>query len=104
MRFLPLRVRRLGLPRRAVSQILLTQLAIAAGVLVLATGLFLAPLSHQLDDQAMRRALAIAQSAAADPALAAGLLASGPPPTAPSRPRPSGSAARPEPSTSSSST
>ncbi|MFF2196664.1 ATP-binding protein [Streptomyces sp. NPDC058157] len=78
MRFLPLRGRRLGLPRRAVSQILLTQLAIAAGVLVLATGLFLAPLSHQLDDQAMRRALAIAQSTAADPTLAADLLASGP--------------------------
>lgn len=78
MRFLPPRTRRLGLPRRAVSQILLTQLAIAAGVLVLATGLFLAPLSHQLDDQAMRRALAIAQSAAADPSLAADLLRSEP--------------------------
>ncbi|MFD0380096.1 histidine kinase, partial [Streptomyces sp. NPDC127112] len=83
MRFLPLRVRRLGLPRRAVSQILLTQLAIAAGVLVLATGLFLAPLSHQLDDQAMRRALAIAQSAAADPTLAADLLRSAPTPDSP---------------------
>ncbi|MFE1411397.1 ATP-binding protein [Streptomyces sp. NPDC058746] len=69
--------RRLGLPRRAVSQILLTQLAIAAGVVVLATGLFLAPLGAQLDDQAMRRALAIAQSAAADPSLAADLLDSG---------------------------
>ncbi|MFG2298058.1 ATP-binding protein [Streptomyces sp. NPDC048603] len=61
-------------PRRAVSQILLTQLAIAAGVAVLATGLFLAPLGAQLDDQAMRRALAIAQSTAADPAVSAGLL------------------------------
>ncbi|MER5806700.1 ATP-binding protein [Streptomyces sp. NPDC002033] len=78
MRFLPTRARRLGLPRRAVSQILLTQLAIAAGVLVLATGLFLAPLGAQLDDQAMRRALAIAQSTAADPSLAADLLRSGP--------------------------
>ncbi|WP_405488080.1 ATP-binding protein [Streptomyces sp. NBC_00096] len=75
--------RRLGLPRRAVSQILLTQLAIAAGVLTLATGLFLAPLSAQLDDQAMRRALAIAQSAAADPSLAADLLASAPSPDGP---------------------
>lgn len=74
MRFPLMSARRLGLPRRAVSQILLTQLAIAAGVLVLATGLFLAPLSAQLDDQAMRRALAIAQSAAADPSLAADLL------------------------------
>ncbi|MEV8535428.1 sensor histidine kinase [Streptomyces sp. NPDC051211] len=62
------------LPRRAVSQILLTQLAIAAGVAVLATGLFLAPLGSQLDDQAMRRALAIAQSTAADPAIPAALL------------------------------
>ncbi|MFJ1866315.1 ATP-binding protein [Streptomyces sp. NPDC088097] len=74
MRFLSTSARRLGLPRRAVSQILLTQLAIAAGVLTLATGLFLAPLGAQLDDQAMRRALAIAQSAAADPSLAADLL------------------------------
>ncbi|MFJ8016832.1 ATP-binding protein [Streptomyces sp. NPDC096339] len=77
MRFPLTSARRLGLPRRAVSQILLTQLAIAAGVVVLATGLFLAPLSAQLDDQAMRRALAIAQSAAADPSLAADLLSSG---------------------------
>lgn len=55
---------RLGLPRRVFSQVLLMQLAIAAGVAVLATGLFLAPLSHQLDDQAMRRALAIAETTA----------------------------------------
>ncbi|WP_369375806.1 ATP-binding protein [Streptomyces sp. cg36] len=70
--------RRFGWPQRVFSQVLLMQLAIAAGVTVLATGLFLAPLSHQLDDQAMRRALAIAQSAAARPTLAADLLASGP--------------------------
>ncbi|MEV7523453.1 sensor histidine kinase [Streptomyces sp. NPDC091371] len=74
MRFPLTSARRLGLPRRAVSQILLTQLAIAAGVVALATGLFLAPLGAQLDDQAMRRALAIAQGAAADPNLAADLL------------------------------
>lgn len=43
------------------------QLAIAAGVAVLATGLFLAPLGDQLDDQAMRRALAIAQTTAQQP-------------------------------------
>ncbi|MGW2383807.1 ATP-binding protein [Streptomyces lincolnensis] len=61
---------RVGLPRRAFSQVLLMQLAIAAGVAVLATGLFLAPLSDQLDDQAMRRALAIAQTTAAQPRLA----------------------------------
>jgi two-component system CitB family sensor kinase len=52
------------------SQVLLMQLAIAAGVAVLATGLFLAPLSDQLDDQAMRRALAIAQTTAQEPQLA----------------------------------
>ncbi|GGQ95274.1 histidine kinase [Streptomyces asoensis] len=52
------------------SQLLLMQLAIAAGVVVLATGLFLAPLSDQLDDQAMRRALAIAQTTAAVPQIA----------------------------------
>ncbi|MFC0496353.1 ATP-binding protein [Streptomyces mutabilis] len=60
----PARRLRLGLPRRVFSQILLMQLAIAAGVAVLATGLFLAPLGDQLDDQAMRRALAIAQTTA----------------------------------------
>ncbi|MFI5680820.1 sensor histidine kinase [Streptomyces cellulosae] len=66
----PARRLRLGLPRRMFSQVLLMQLAIAAGVAVLATGLFLAPLSDQLDDQAMRRALAIAQTAAAEPGIA----------------------------------
>lgn len=58
------------MPRRVFSQILMMQLAIAAGVVVLATGLFLAPLSQQLDDQAMRRALAIAQTTAAMPQIA----------------------------------
>ncbi|MEU7058810.1 sensor histidine kinase [Streptomyces sp. NPDC046197] len=66
----PVRRRRLGLPRRVFSQVLLMQLAIAAGVAVLATGLFLAPLSHQLDDQAMRRALAIAQTTSQEPQIA----------------------------------
>ncbi len=56
------------------------QLAIAAGVAVLATGLFLAPLSAQLDDQAMRRALAIAQTTAAQPGLAGQVLGSRPAP------------------------
>ncbi|WP_217246350.1 sensor histidine kinase [Streptomyces sp. AC602_WCS936] len=63
----PARRLRLGLPRRVFSQVLLMQLAIAAGVAVLATGLFLAPLGDQLDDQAMRRALAIAQTTAQQP-------------------------------------
>ncbi|MGW0474398.1 sensor histidine kinase [Streptomyces coeruleorubidus] len=66
----PARRLRLGLPRRMFSQVLLMQVAIAAGVAVLATGLFLAPLSDQLDDQAMRRALAIAQTTAQQPGLA----------------------------------
>ncbi|MFG2946083.1 ATP-binding protein [Streptomyces adustus] len=66
----PVRRLRLGLPRRAFSQVLLMQVAIAAGVAVLATGLFLAPLGHQLDAEAMRRALAIAQTTAAQPQIA----------------------------------
>ncbi|RSN85327.1 histidine kinase [Streptomyces sp. WAC 05379] len=66
----PARRRRLHLPRRMFAQVLLMQVAIAAGVAVLATGLFLAPLSDQLDDQAMRRALAIAQTTAAQPQIA----------------------------------
>ncbi len=53
------------------------QLAIAAGTAVLATGLFLRPLSDQLDDQAMRRALAIAETTASEP-VARSLLASRP--------------------------
>ncbi|MEU9320347.1 sensor histidine kinase [Streptomyces sp. NPDC048295] len=77
------RARRLGWPQRVFSQVLLMQLAIVTGVTVLATGLFLAPLSAQLDDQAMRRALAIAQSTAAQPQLTEELLATGPSPTGP---------------------
>ncbi|MGV9251056.1 ATP-binding protein [Streptomyces sp. NPDC003697] len=77
-RTLPTRRRRLGLPRRVFSQVLLMQLAIAAGVAVLATGLFLAPLSHQLDDQAMRRALAIAETTAQNPRIAEDLRRTAP--------------------------
>ncbi|MFF9793788.1 ATP-binding protein [Streptomyces bacillaris] len=62
--------RRFGWPQRVFSQVLLVQLAIITGVTVLVTGLFLAPLSSQLDDEAMRRALAIAQSTAAEPDVA----------------------------------
>ncbi|MFG2358236.1 ATP-binding protein [Streptomyces sp. NPDC048521] len=64
---------RLGLPRRVFSQVLLMQVAIAAGVAVLATGLFLAPLSKQLDQEAMRRALAIAETTAQDPQISDGV-------------------------------
>ncbi|WP_372345273.1 ATP-binding protein [Streptomyces sp. KL116D] len=74
----PTRRLRFGLPRRVFAQVLLMQVAIAAGVAVLATGLFLAPLSDQLDDQAMRRALAIAQTTAAQPQIAADLRSSRP--------------------------
>ncbi|MFD4582382.1 ATP-binding protein [Streptomyces sp. NPDC058423] len=73
----PPRRRRFGWPRRVFAQVLLMQLAIATGVTVLATGLFLAPLGDQLDDQAMRRALAIAETTAS-PRVAEGLLSSEP--------------------------
>ncbi|MFH8727890.1 ATP-binding protein [Streptomyces termitum] len=74
----PVRLRRrFGWPRRVFSQVLLMQLAVATGVTVLATGLFLAPLSSQLDDQAMRRALAIAETMASP--RTAGDLLGGPP-------------------------
>ncbi|MFI0166514.1 ATP-binding protein [Streptomyces sp. NPDC017095] len=74
----PVRRLRLGLPRRMFSQVLLMQVAIAAGVAVLATGLFLAPLSKQLDQEAMRRALAIAETTAQDPQIAQGVRATRP--------------------------
>src|ERR1044072_7013014 len=66
----PARRLRFGLPRRVFAHVLLMQVAIAAGVAVLGTGLFLAPLSQQLDDHAMRRALAIAPTTPAQPQLA----------------------------------
>ncbi|MEU0279851.1 ATP-binding protein [Streptomyces sp. NPDC088551] len=71
------RRRRFGWPRRVFSQVLLMQLAIAAGVTVLATGLFLAPFSAELDDQAMHRALAIAETTASTD-VAADLVATDP--------------------------
>ncbi|WP_240103219.1 sensor histidine kinase [Streptomyces sp. MUM 16J] len=74
----PARRLRLGLPRRMFSQVLLMQVAVAAGVAVLATGLFLAPLSKQLDQEAMRRALAIAETTAQDPQIAEGVLTTPP--------------------------
>jgi two-component system CitB family sensor kinase len=79
----PARRLRFGLPRRVFSQVLLMQVAIAAGVAVLATGLFLAPLSNQLDDQAMRRALAIAQTTAQQPELAREVSQTPPSPNGP---------------------
>lgn len=58
---------RLRWPQRVFAQVLLTQLAIAAGVTALVTAFFLAPLGDELDDRAMDRALAIAQTTAAQP-------------------------------------
>jgi two-component system, CitB family, sensor kinase len=69
----PARRLRFGMPKRVFSQVLLMQLVIAAGVAVLVTGLFLAPLSKQLDQEAMHRALAIAQTTAQDPQIAEGV-------------------------------
>ncbi|MFH8683397.1 ATP-binding protein [Streptomyces lydicus] len=74
---------RIHWPRRVFAQVLTAQVTLTTGVMVLATGLFLAPLSSQLDDQAMRRALAIAQTTAADPDLARELTATVPDPRGP---------------------
>ncbi|MEE4418565.1 sensor histidine kinase [Streptomyces bugieae] len=60
---------RIHWPRRVFAQVLTAQLTLTTGVMVLATSLFLAPLSSELDDQAMRRAQSIAQTTATDPAL-----------------------------------
>ncbi|NGN65109.1 sensor histidine kinase [Streptomyces sp. A7024] len=74
---------RFARPRRLASQVLAVQLALTAGVTLLAAALFLAPLSNNLDDQAMRRALAIAQTTAAEPGMADRLLSSKPTPDNP---------------------
>ncbi|MET8682479.1 histidine kinase, partial [Streptomyces sp. NPDC004647] len=74
---------RIRWPRRVFAQVLLVQLAITTCVTALTAGLFLAPLGAQLDDQAMRRALAIAQATAAEPGMARDLLAGRPDPDGP---------------------
>ncbi|MFG2138268.1 ATP-binding protein [Streptomyces sp. NPDC048650] len=74
---------RIHWPRRIFAQVLTAQVAITTGVMVLTTGLFLAPLGSELDDQAMRRALSIAQTTAADPELARELVATEPDPRGP---------------------
>jgi two-component system CitB family sensor kinase len=66
---------RIRWPRRVFAQVLAVQVAITTGVTVLATGLFLAPLGHQLDQQAMQQALSIAQTTAAEPGMAHELVA-----------------------------
>ncbi|MFE7705094.1 ATP-binding protein [Streptomyces sp. NPDC057486] len=74
---------RIHWPRRVFAQVLLTQVAITTGVVMLVTGLLLAPLSHQLDDQAMRQALSIAQTTAAEPGLVLHLTSTEPSPSGP---------------------
>ncbi|GHJ26329.1 ATP-binding protein [Streptomyces hygroscopicus] len=74
---------RIRWPRRVSGQVLAAQLAITAGVMVLATALFLAPLSSEIDSQAMHQALAIAQTTAADPDIARDLTATEPTPSGP---------------------
>ncbi|MFH8981982.1 sensor histidine kinase [Streptomyces varsoviensis] len=69
---------RIRWPRRVFAQVLLVQLLITTGVTVLAAGLFLAPLGDQLDAQAARRALAIAQTTAAQPGIARAMLTTRP--------------------------
>lgn len=71
------------LPRRVFAQALSVQLLITTGVTALTAGLFLAPLGAQLDEQAERRALAIAEAAAAQPGLAHDILAGPPNPDGP---------------------
>ncbi len=74
---------RIRWPRRVSAQVLLAQLAITCGVVVLATGLFLAPLSAEIDDQAMSRALSIARLTAAEPGIAQDLTTTEPTPDGP---------------------
>ncbi|WP_078971630.1 sensor histidine kinase [Streptomyces chattanoogensis] len=74
---------RIPRPRRIFAHVLTAQVTITTGVMVLATGLFLAPLGSELDEQAMRRALSIAQTTAADPDLARELVATRPDPRGP---------------------
>ncbi|MEU4094949.1 sensor histidine kinase [Streptomyces sp. NPDC026673] len=69
---------RIRWPRRVFAQVLLVQVVLTTGVITLATGLFLAPLSSQLDQQAMRQALSIAQTTAATPGLAHDLVTTRP--------------------------
>ncbi|WP_406270005.1 sensor histidine kinase [Actinacidiphila glaucinigra] len=74
---------RIRWPRRVFAQVLLVQVVLTTGVITLATVLFLAPLSSQLDQQAMRQALSIAQTTAATPGLAQDLVGTRPSVTGP---------------------
>ncbi|MEU2021251.1 sensor histidine kinase [Streptomyces sp. NPDC016469] len=74
---------RINWPRRVFARVLLIQVAITTGVITLITGLFLAPLSHQLDDQAMHQALAIAETTSVEPGLVRDLKSTQPSPSGP---------------------
>ncbi|MEV7774100.1 sensor histidine kinase [Kitasatospora sp. NPDC086791] len=57
-------------PRRVFAQLLLSQTVVTVGVTVVTAGLFLAPVSSELDHDAMQRALSIAQVTATDETIA----------------------------------
>jgi two-component system, CitB family, sensor kinase len=78
-----MRIRRVRWPRRVFAQVLAAQVVITTGVTVLATGLFLAPLSSEIDRQAMHQALSIAQTTAAQPGIAREVLTTLPRDTGP---------------------
>ncbi|GJF31109.1 histidine kinase [Kitasatospora sp. NE20-6] len=63
-------MRRPHWPRRVFAQLLLSQTVITVGVTAVTAGLFLAPVSRELDRDAMDRALAIARVTATDETLA----------------------------------
>ncbi|MFB7665554.1 ATP-binding protein [Kitasatospora sp. NPDC056138] len=63
-------MRRPHWPRRVFAQLLLSQTVVTVGVTTVTAGLFLAPVSRELDRDAMQRALSIAQSTAADESIA----------------------------------
>jgi two-component system CitB family sensor kinase len=57
-------------PRRVFAQLLLSQTVVTVGVTAVTAGLFLAPVSRELDRDAMQRALSIAQATASDDTIA----------------------------------
>ncbi|GGU94910.1 ATP-binding protein [Kitasatospora aureofaciens] len=57
-------------PRRVFAQLLLSQTVVTFGVAAVTAGLFLAPVSSELDHDAMQRALSIAQATATDETIA----------------------------------
>ncbi|WP_354642579.1 sensor histidine kinase [Kitasatospora camelliae] len=68
-------MRRPHWPRRVFAQLLLSQTVVTVGVTAVTAGLFLAPVSRELDRDAMQRALSIAQVTAQDEVVAAAAAA-----------------------------